>query len=256
MTNPDLTIAYSTLFPRAGQIQFPAPCERTEILVLLQGAPPDAPPVSQRSDIREIRLQGFGVARSRNAAITQARGRYLLFADDDIRHFPEGVARMQAALERDTNTVLLAGCSCTPDGRPRKRYSRTPRRLHLFNSARFGTVEMMIRLDPIRALGLRFDESFGAGTENLIGDEYVFIADVLRAGLQARFLPEMIAVHPADSSGLDWSGKKAMRARGAVFRRVFGMASPFVAAAFALRHCRSVARWQNLRHLLLGRTDN
>lgn len=247
MTAPDLTIAYSTLFPRAGRIRFPDPRPGTEILVLVQGAPPVAPPLVPRPDIREIRLEGVGVARSRNAAIGHARGRFLLFADDDTTLFPEGLARMQAALRADPALALIAGRTCTPDGALRKRYARTARPLHLFNSGRFGTVEMMIRLAPVRRNGLRFDESFGAGTANFVGDEYVFIADLLRLGLRARFLPVTVAAHPAQSSGLGVIGSGPMRARKALFRRVFGAAGPIAAAAFALRHG---GRWQDLRHLL------
>lgn len=246
---PQLSIACSTLGERCAQIRFPEPRAGVEILVLVQGGGQVAPAAAARPDIRVIALEGDGVARSRNAAIAYAEGQFLLFADDDITHLPEAVAPFLAAFAVDPGLALVMGQARNPDGRLHKRYADRPTRLTLFNSARIATYEMMVRLDAVRRHDLRFDEAFGAGRPNFIGDEYIFVADLLRAGLGARFIPVTIAEHPAESSGLRFSGAAPMRARKALFRRVFGRAGPVFALLFVMRNWRRVERIADLRHL-------
>ncbi|WP_415184265.1 glycosyltransferase family 2 protein [Phaeovulum sp.] len=234
---PLLTIAYSTLGARAGTIRLPPPRGGVEILVLIQAAEDDAAMMApQRPDVCPITLQGRGVAQSRNAALDHARGQFLLFADDDVVFDAGALDRMLAEFTRDPGLVLALGQTQGPDGRLRKAYSRRPARLTRFNSAKAATYEMMLRLAPVRALGMRFDEGFGAGMPNFLGDEYIFICDLLQAGCRCRFFPVTLATHSVHSSGMRWSDPEAMRARRAVFARVFGRAGPVIYAAFRLKN--------------------
>ena len=57
-----------------------------------------------------------------------------------------------------------------------------------FNSAKAETYEIMVRIESIRNAGIKFDENFGAGADNYLGDEYIFIADSIKKGLKGVFL--------------------------------------------------------------------
>ncbi len=232
-----LTIAYSSLGARAAQIRYPDARDGVEILALFQatGSKTLLPP-SGRPDIRVIHLPGQGVARSRNAAIDNANGAILLFADDDIKFDLAAIERVLAQFSRAPDLVLALAQAQDPEGRLRKAYPKTPQRLTRLNSAKAATYEMLVRVAPLREFGLRFDEKFGAGMPDFLGDEYIFIADLVGAGQNCWFFPETIATHPVHSSGLRWNDAVAMRARRAVFRRVFGWAAPVVFAAFRLKH--------------------
>ena len=96
----------------------------------------------------------------------------------------------------------------------------------------------------MRAAGVRFDEGFGvgAGTAASLGEEYVFLADALAAGLTGVHDPLPVSVHPHASSGFVWEGEAQARARALVFARVFGRAAPAVRLAFALKNRRRFAR--------------
>ena len=52
------------------------------------------------------------------------------------------------------------------------------------------------------AEGVRFDERFGAGADWSIGDEYIFLADLLRKKLSGRHVALPLAIHPRLSSGI------------------------------------------------------
>lgn len=149
----------------------------------------------------------------------------------------------------------MVGRSFDPAGAPRKRHAPRSRRLTLWNSGRISSHELAIRRAPVLAAGIRFDAAFGigAGTPNLMGEEYVFVADCLRAGLRGRHLPLPLTVHPPHSSGLVWQGPAATRARAAVFARVFGPAAPLVRLGFGLKHRRRFGGARELFRFVRGR---
>jgi len=94
--------------------------------------------------------------------------------------------------------------------------------LNKLNSAKAATYEMVIDLAAVRKSGIRFDENFGAGAkENYLGDEYIFICDLISAGLKCDFVPLVLATHPTDSSGSGWGTERDRRARAVVFDRAF-----------------------------------
>ena len=78
-----------------------------------------------------------------------------------------------------------------------------------------------LRLAPVRAAGPGFDPGFGAGTARPIGDEVIFLSDLLRAGPAGRNADVVMAAHPRESSGGAFD-RASLIARRAAFRRAPG----------------------------------
>jgi hypothetical protein len=100
---------------------------------------------------------------------------------------------------------------------------------------------------------MRFDENFGAGADNYLGDEYIFIADALKKGLRGEFLPIRVAIHPKESSGSLWGTPKDLNARAAVFGRVFGAWAPLFRALFLLKSRKERVGMFNSMKFIIGR---
>jgi hypothetical protein len=234
MSEPLLTIGYSVLGERAAAIQLPEQRPDVEILVVVQGEIPDDAP--RRDDVRYETLSSRGVTKSRNAVLDGARGRYVLFADDDIVFHEEGVRAVLAELEAEPGLALVLAAAVDQRGWIRKPYPHRPVRLTRWNSGKAATYEMTLRREAFARAGVRFDEGFGAGVDpHFLGDEYILITDGIAAGLECRFLPVVIAVHPTVSSGAGFGTIRDARARAAAFSRVFGRAAPLARLAFVLR---------------------
>lgn len=247
-----LTLAYSTLFERAGNIQLPPPRTDFEVVILVQSADGSLPAnLPQRADVRAIGHPGRGVARSRNAAIDNAAGEYVVFADDDIVFDLAGIDKVLAHLD-SCGCALIIGEAIDETGKLRKPYPAEIRPLTRFNSAKAATYEMVLRVAAAREQRLRFDERFGAGAVNFLGDEYIFIADLLRAGFRAHFLPVVMATHPSESSGSRWGSPADLRARSLIFNRVFGSWAPLVRIGFGLRHWRRLGSARNVLRFVVG----
>ena len=231
---PLLTIAFSTLPSRIKSITYPKVQEDRELIVLVQNQDESSYVFGERS-AKLIELKNRGVAKSRNAALDRASGKYLLFGDDDVTFDESGITKAIDYFEANPNCAIILARAVDETGKVRKDYVGKETPIKLTNSARAATYEMLVRVDAIREKKIRFDEDFGAGAENYLGDEYIFIADSLRAGLSGVHLPINLAVHPSESSGSRWGTPQDLQARATVFGRVFGWKAPFYRAGFLIK---------------------
>jgi len=253
-----LTLGYSSLANRVVNIQPPKPRPDWEIAVVVQNPDkhsykPASSDLLQRADLTLEELESRGVAKSRNRAIWLARGEYLVFSDDDIRFSEPGLLAAIEYLDQHPKYSLLLAQAVDESGKLRKRYPEKVTELNLFNSARAATYEMVIRVDAVRQLGVWFDEDFGAGATNYLGDEYIFIADLIKAGGRAVFVPITIATHPTESSGSRWGSERDRVARAVIFDRVFGNLGWVVRVPFGLRRIKELGGIANYLRFVLGR---
>jgi glycosyl transferase family 2 len=241
--SPLLTIAYSTLAARMRHISLAGIAPDLEVLVCVQGGSPSYE--GELSRARFVLVPGTGVAKSRNASIDHARGRYLLFCDDDVTVNLPGVVEGIHHLQR-TGHALALGQGTDPTGLMRKKYPRFVTPLTAFNSAKAATYEMLIDLDQVRSKGIRFDMRFGAGTDLHLGDEYIFIVDLLRAGLGCDAVPLVFGMHPVVSSGSQWGSPRDSHARAVALNRVFGRWALVARMAFGLKNRSKFSDWRAL----------
>ena len=254
-----LTLGYSTLADRVGNIKPPPERPDWNVTIVIQNPENMAwrgeglGELMLRQDLEIHELTNLGVAKSRNQAIWLSKGEYLVFSDDDIRFNVQGLQEAIRFLDDNPEYSLLLGQAVDPNGKLRKQYPKQREELTKFNSARAATYEMIIRVEAIRQLGVWFDEEFGAGAKNYLGDEYIFIVDLLAAGGRAVFMPITLATHPFESSGSRWGSKKDRRARAAIFTRVFGAKAPLIRFAFGLRRLKELGGPLKFFLFVLGR---
>ena len=247
-----LTIGYSTLASRVKNITFPEKRPDRELIVLVQN-PNEQSYVFDSAEAKLVELKSLGVAKSRNAALKYASGQYLIFGDDDIIFDESGLTTLIDYFDSNPDCTIIMAQATDERGTLRKNYPNKSHPLTKFNSAKAATYEMMVRLDGIRDKGITFDENFGAGVENFLGDEYIFIADALKKGLKGVFLPVRVAIHPKDSSGSTWGTQRDLKARAAVFTRVFGASAPIFRALFLLKSRKGAVGFGNALRFILGR---
>ncbi len=251
-----LTIGYSALSDRVAGIKPPE--GDFDLLLVVQNDrglswKDKLPEALKGSRAVTDELKSLGVAKSRNRVIELAETDYLVFADDDIEFVDAGLREAIDYLDNNPQVALVLAQAASPTAGLRKPYPSKQERLTKLNSARAATYEMIIRVSTIKDLGIRFDESFGAGVENYLGDEYIFIADLISAGGKGVFLPITIATHPEVSSGSGWGTERDRKARAKVFTRVFGALAPVVRLAFGIRRLGLLGGLGNLVRFVFGR---
>ena len=219
VASPRLTIAYSVLADGLGNLELPDPRVDTEILVIVQGAGGTAP---VRDDIRVIRLDSLGVTKSRNTAIREATGAVLVFGEEGVRWKRDGLDELLDIFDDNPRIAVVLGRAEDETGKLRKKYPSYREPATVWNSARVGTIELAVRPAELARKNVFFDEEFGAGTPNYLGDEYILVADANRAKLRCEYFPVTFSSHPRESSGMGFGTAWDARARSRVFDRVFG----------------------------------
>jgi len=253
MSEKLLTIGYSTLADRLKNLIPPKVDLPHEIFISIQN--PGKIEFELPTDFKfsSITATEKGVAKSRNTVLTKAQTKYLLFADDENTFRGDNIKSAISYLEEHPQCDLVLAQAVDTTGALRKAYPKRVKKLTKFNSAKAATYEMIVRVDSAKSKGVSFDERFGAGTDNYLGDEYIFIADLIDKGGSGVFLPLTIAIHPFVSSGSRWGSEADLRARAEVFQRVFGDRAPLIRVAFYLKNLRKFGGLKNLVKFSIGK---
>lgn len=248
-----LTVGYSTLAERIQNISQPDIGIPHEIYISIQNPKGAEFSLPTNFQFQSVTSNEEGVAKSRNAVLKNAKTKYLLFADDEIRFLGDGIKEAISYLEANPACDLVLAQALDTNGQLRKTYPSKEVALTKFNSAKAATYEMIVRVDSVRNKSVRFDENFGAGVKNFLGDEYIFITDLLKKGGKAVFLPVTIAIHPEESSGSRWGTESDLRARAQVFTRVFGLYAPLIRTIFYLKNHRNFGGFKNISRFARGK---
>ncbi|MFN4025139.1 MAG: glycosyltransferase [Hyphomonas sp.] len=140
-----------------------------------------------------------GLSAARNAGLAVARGRIIIFTDDDCYVAPDYVAQATAAFADErigfvTGRVELHDPS---DARVTINTSREPRR---FRARQYIHVDRIIganfafRRSIIARIGV-FDELIGAGTQIGGGEDTDYAARIVHAGWEGLYCPDMVISH-------------------------------------------------------------
>ena len=95
-----LTFGFSTLSTRLKNITYPEQNDSREVIVLVQN-PNEESYVFNTPKAKLVELKSRGVAKSRNAALKYASGKYLIFGDDDITFDENGITKLVQYFEEN-----------------------------------------------------------------------------------------------------------------------------------------------------------
>ena len=140
------------------------------------------------SKIRFYSFDEKGLSRSRNRAISLAKGDICLLSDDDelFNDCVEKIVTEQyAALDADIIVFDLANYH--------KRIKRTTHKMKWSELLKVSSVQISFRLSSVKGV-ISFDEKLGAGTPNGFGEEVKFLLDAAKKKLKIYYVPIDIGI--------------------------------------------------------------
>lgn len=138
---------------------------------------------SGRIAMLSTRTKGVGI--NRNLALQLSSADILLFADDDVIYYDGALQGVEDAFrELPDADVIFFGIDMTKQGKVFDARRNTVKRLHLWNSLRYGTARMAVRREAIIKKRISFSTLFGGGCLYSSGEDTIFICDCLHAGLK------------------------------------------------------------------------
>lgn len=197
--------------------------------------------LSARADVKVVQSKSRGLAKSRNIALQNATAPFVLLADDDIEFNPNLASIISGAFAQLPAADAITFRFTNEKGFHRKRYPTAITKRSFGNFFKVSSVEVAIRRDALISCGVCFDERFGLGAEYPVSEENIFLTDLHKAGKHIYFFPADILMHPDETSGANWN-QTYLRARGALFKRVFGWVGLPLLLLFLLKHQRSIRR--------------
>jgi hypothetical protein len=248
---PQLTIGYSVLAERLKNLIYPSLTIPHKVLVSVQN--PTNTHFVKNSQVKYLESNDIGVTKSRNLILSNCDSEILVFGDDDAVFLEDGICKCLEYFTSNPNIDLILAQSINTNGVLRKKYKNKSYKLNKFNCAKAGTIEIMVRASSAKIKRITFDEEFGAGTKKFLGDEYIFITDLLKIGGNAVFLPITIAAHPSQSSGVTSYNQTTMQARARVLNRVFGFWAPLGRAVFFIKNFRRTGNLRDFLKFIVGK---
>lgn len=173
-------------------------------------------------------LNERGVGLSRNTALMRATADIILFSDEDVKYKDGYAETIKYAFENNQNAdMLLFDLEAIGEVKhPEKPY--TFRRVKWYNSMHYGAVHFACKREKIYARGLTFNLLFGGGAKYSCGEDSIFLADALKAGLKVWTVPGHIGfVSHGNSTWFQGYTDKYFYDKGVLMGNIFGtMAYP------------------------------
>lgn len=253
----EFCVAISTMGSRIDNLVLPERRESVSYLIVHQSEN-DACWVNAniRSDVIYIRVNEYGLSKSRNLALANCHAKYLYIMDDDVAF---DLDRIKELVERMClDGVDVATCRYEyHDGSSPKKYRSAPFTHGFLSAARVSSIEICVNVNSVRSKGLQFDETFGLGTQMPSGEEFIFITDCVKMKLKVRYYPISTGAHPYVTSGGDfYTNYRKIYAKREMFKRVFGGWSLFFIFLFWLKKIPIALKkgygWRFSKGLLMG----
>lgn len=259
-----VTIAISTIdrgIRKAAKTVSLSACRNVKFLIVHQNSSSfsdeawhDSYALLSEAGAQVVRTDSLGLAVSRNIAIGMSTTKYLIFSDDDVLYNFEEILKIPSVFS-NAGADAITFRSTTPAGALRKSvYPNDGHVLELpLESAGVSSIEIAINVSSIRNKRVRFDTRFGLGALFPIGEETIFVADLIRSKLRVVHSSITPTVHPVESSGRQYGLSLAI-ARGAVLARRHQALFPVAACVHLAKHVGDY-RWTSCfagLYLLLG----
>ena len=202
--------------------RLPAPQAGVAYLICHQvpsGKDFDIAALRHRDDLRYLRFDDRGLSRNRNHCLRHAAGRLCLIADDDIEFLPGWSETVLRGFAARPDATFVTFALVDANDQPKRAYPPAAVRHDVRSAYRVISAELAFDLDWARALGVGFNEHLGIGTLVGIGEENVFLRDLMKQGGAGWLVPDPIVRNGPSTAGermMDALDRKQVFAIGAM----------------------------------------
>ena len=123
-----------------------------------------------------------GISNSRNKALEHSNGDILLFCDDDVTYYDNYEKKVINEFKKNKDADVIMFNFDSPN-RFQKKNLRC-KRLRIYNSLRYGTINIAIRREALEKSGIKFNLLFGTNKQFNSGEDTLFIVDLFKKKLK------------------------------------------------------------------------
>ena len=119
-----------------------------------------------------------GISNSRNKALEHAKGDIILFCDDDVVYYKDYEKKIINEFKNNKDADAIMFYFDSPNRY--QKMNKKNKRLYLYNSLKYGTINIAIKKEVIEKYNIRFNSLFGSKEHFNSGEDTLFIVDLLR----------------------------------------------------------------------------
>lgn len=135
--------------------------------------------------VKMITTATRGVGLNRNIALLAADAEIVLFADDDMTYYNHALENVVCAFDDNPEAdMILFGIDYIKDGKLINKKYLKKKKLHLWNSMRYGTCAVAVRRNALLRHNITFHQCFGGGCIYGSGEDSLFIKDCFSYNLK------------------------------------------------------------------------
>lgn len=200
-----------------------------------------------------------GLSKSRNRALKLSESDICMIADDDMYYVANYEKIVTNAYLMYPNADIIAFHVDNEDKKSTKKKLKEGR-IGFIRSMKLSSVQVTFNRQSVVQKKIVFDERFGAGTDGMMGEENIFLADCAKRGLKIYYIPIKIATLKKHSDSTWFKGYNSdfFYRKGRVFFRMSRVLYPILNIQFAIRKYKLYKQEITLRRaviLLFGMKD-
>lgn len=186
--------------------------------------------------LKMISTKTRGVGLNRNIALLAADQDILLMADDDVVYnddMPSAV--LEAFSKLPKADVIVFGMDMTKNEQLTERRTHPIRRLHVWNSMRFGTYRIAVRRNALVNNNILFHQCFGGGCAFSSGEDSLFLKECFDKGLKVYSYHYILGTCSKDNSTwFQGYNEKYFYDKGVLVRKLFPKSAYIMALYFGI----------------------
>lgn len=194
-------------------------------------------PVDINSQSRKfLSFKERGLSRSRNRAVENSTAEICVVADDDMYYVDGYQEIISEAYKKYPDADIIAFHVDNEDKVKQKKVMKEGR-IGFIKSMRIASWQITFKRSSLLKKGIIFDEKFGTGTEDYMGEENILLFDCLKSKSKIYYVPTKIATLKKDTESTWFNGydEKYFIVSGKKFHRMSAWCSYLMAVQFALR---------------------
>lgn len=195
----------------------------------------DTPKDITSEKLCSVSVKERGLSKSRNRAIALSNADICLIADDDM-YYLENYENIVADAYRLYQTADIIAFYVGNDRPGSSKIMLKKGRVRFIKSMRISSVQISFKKSSLSKAGIAFNETFGAGTDNYMGEENILLSESIKNGLKIYFFPVEIArLSESESTWFKGYNNEYLSVKGKVFYNLSIYMWPVLVFQFAVR---------------------
>lgn len=205
---------------------------RTDIQVINQITKKEIKPLQTNCIYSYV---GKGLSKSRNIAISKAKGDIAIIADDDVTYTNDYAEKINEAYIKypDADIIVFDVDNLNKNN---KNKEMKENRINWLTAMKIQSVQLTFKISSLLKNGIKFDENFGANSKYMMGEENILLYDCLKKKMKIQHVKSNIGmVKQEKSTWFNGFNDKYFISEGAIFYRISKRMYIFLILQFAIR---------------------